>query len=246
MVCIKRVIDPNVRIRVKPDGSGIDLEGLKMGINPFDDIALEEALRMRERGDAVEVIAVSLGIDEVQQQLRAALAMGADRAILIRCQPEPPPLAVAQALLSVVKRENPDIVLLGKQAIDNDNGQTGPILAALWGRPQATFASAISIKGDSLEVVREVDLGLETLEIDLPAILTVDLRLNEPRHARLPDIIKAKKKPIEILAFETLGIRIPSQINIVSISSPTARAKGVMVKDAAELVGALRNRGLLA
>ena len=193
LVGLKRVVDYNVRVRVKGDGSGVETEGVKMSINPFDEIALEEALRIKERGEANEIVVVSIGSGEAQQQLRTGLAMGADRAILVETSEMPDPLSCARALLEIVNRENPELVILGKQAIDNDNAQTGPMLAALWGRPQATFASKLEFNGDSVRVTREVDAGLDVIEVDLPAVVTADLRLNEPRYVKLPDIMKAKK-----------------------------------------------------
>jgi electron transfer flavoprotein beta subunit len=248
LVGIKRVVDFAVRIRLKPDGSGIVTDGVKMSINPFDEIALEEALRMRERGDAEEVIAISIGSGDAQQQLRTALAMGADRAILV----ETPaghgavePLAAAAVLLKLVAREQPMLVILGKQAIDDDNSQTGQILAALWDRPQATFASKIELHGAVARVTREVDAGLETLEVDLPAVLTTDLRLNEPRFVKLPDIVKAKKKLLDVLPLASLGVATAPATTVVRFEPPPQRQKGVMVKDAAELVAALHAKGLV-
>jgi electron transfer flavoprotein beta subunit len=249
LVGIKRVVDYNVRIRLKPDGSGIITDGVKMSINPFDEIALEEALRIRERGGAEEVIAVSIGSSDAQQQLRTALAMGADRAILVETPTGPQgavePLAAAAVLLKLVEREQPMLVILGKQAIDDDNSQTGQILAALWDRPQATFASKIELTGDVARVTREVDAGLETLQVDLPAVLTTDLRLNEPRYVKLPDIMKAKKKPLEMLPLASLGVPTAAKTRVVRFDPPPQRQKGVMVKDAAELVAALHAKGLV-
>ncbi|MEM8546999.1 MAG: electron transfer flavoprotein subunit beta/FixA family protein, partial [Pseudomonadota bacterium] len=193
MVGLKRVVDYNVRVRVKSDGSGVETDGVKMSINPFDEIALEEALRIRERGEATEVIVVSIGPGDAQQQLRTGLAMGADRAILLETDTAVDPLAAAEAMKKLIDEESPELVLLGKQAIDNDNNQTGQMLAALWDRPQATFASEITLSDGKATVTREVDAGLETIEVDLPAVVTVDLRLNEPRYVKLPDIMKAKK-----------------------------------------------------
>lgn len=248
LVGIKRVVDYNVRIRLKPDGTGIVTDGVKMSINPFDEIALEEALRMRERGAAEEVIAVSIGTSDAQQQLRTALAMGADRGILV----EAPgggtplePLAAANVLLKLVEREQPMLVILGKQAIDDDNSQTGQILAALWDRPQATFASKVELTGDTARVTREVDAGLETLEVDLPAVLTTDLRLNEPRYVKLPDIMKAKKKPLETLTLAALGVEQRQRLKLARFEPPPQRHKGVKVKDAAELVATLKSKGVL-
>jgi electron transfer flavoprotein beta subunit len=246
LVGIKRVVDYNVRIRLKPDGSGIVTDGVKMSINPFDEIALEEALRIRERGGADEVIAISIGTGEAQQQLRTALAMGADRAILVESADGAlEPLAVATVLLKLVLREQPMLVILGKQAIDDDNSQTGQILAALWERPQATFASKVELLGETARVTREVDAGLETLEVDLPAVLTTDLRLNEPRYVKLPDIMKAKKKPLEVLPLASLEVTHSRQTTVVRFDPPPQRQKGVMVKDAAELVAALHAKGLV-
>ncbi|HTC54407.1 MAG TPA: electron transfer flavoprotein subunit beta/FixA family protein [Steroidobacteraceae bacterium] len=249
LVGIKRVVDYNVRIRLKPDGSGIVTDGVKMSINPFDEIALEEALRIRERGAAEEVIAISIGSAEAQQQLRTALAMGADRAILVEtaggAEGALEPLAAAAVLLKLVQREQPMLVILGKQAIDDDNSQTGQILAALWDRPQATFASKIELQGELARVTREVDAGLETLEVDLPAVLTTDLRLNEPRYVKLPDIMKAKKKPLEVLPLASLGVPTAARTKVVRFDPPPQRQKGIMVKDAQELVAALHGKGLV-
>jgi electron transfer flavoprotein beta subunit len=230
---------------VRPDGSGVVTDGVKMSANPFDSIALEEALRLRERGEADEVVAVSAGPNEAQQQLRDALAMGADRAILVKSDVALEPPAVARILLALAQRESPRIVLLGKQAIDDDCNQTGQMLAALWERPQATFASKVEIQGDIARVTREVDAGLETLEVDLPAVVTADLRLNEPRYIKLPDIMKAKKKPLEVLELASLGVDPAPLVKVLRYESPPQRQKGVMVKDAAELVAALKQKGLL-
>jgi len=245
LVGLKRVVDYNVRVRVRSDGSGVETDGVKMSINPFDEIALEEALRIKEAGGASEVVIVSIGTPESQQQLRTGLAMGADRAILVSCGEPPDALSCARVLYSIVQRENPGLVILGKQAIDDDNSQTGPMLAALWDRPQATFASKMEVNGDKATVRREVDIGIETLEIDLPGVITVDLRLNEPRYVKLPDIMKAKKKPLEELAFADLGIEAPPTITYKAYAPPAARAKGVMVDDVATLVATLREKGLV-
>lgn len=245
LVGIKRVVDYNVRVRVKPDGSGVVLDSVKMSVNPFDEIALEQALRIKEAGGADEVVAVSVGPDDAQQQLRTALAMGADRAILVKAAGPFEPLGVAQLLLALVQRENPQLVLLGKQGIDDDHGQTGQLLAALWGRPQATFASRIVLQGSTLEVTREVDAGLEVIQVDLPAVVTADLRLNEPRYVKLPDIMKAKKKPLDVLDVAGLGVTPTQSLRVVATEPPTPRSKGVMVKDVGELVDALRAKGLL-
>jgi electron transfer flavoprotein beta subunit len=245
MVCIKRVIDYNVRIRVKTDGSGVITDGVKMSINPFDEIALEEALRIRERGAASEVLAVSIGPADTQQQLRTALAMGADRAVLVQSDGVVEPLTAARVFLKLVEKESPTLVILGKQAIDDDNNQTGQMLAALWNRPQATFASKVELAGNAARVTREVDAGLETLEVDLPAVLTTDLRLNEPRYVKLPDIMKAKKKPLDTLSFADLGVVPTAAIKLVRTEPPPQRQKGTMVKTVEELVVALRSKGLV-
>jgi len=245
LVGIKRVVDYNVRIRVLPDGSGVDKDGVKMSVNPFDEIALEEALRIREAGQAEEVIVVSAGGDECQQQLRTGLAMGADRAIQIQTTESLQPLSVARAFLEIVKRENPGLVILGKQAIDDDNSQTAQMLAALWERPQATFASKLKIEGQSATVTREVDAGLETVEIDLPAVVSVDLRLNEPRFVKLPDIMKAKRKPLDVVPLGELGVSAESGLSVSHFAPPPQRGKGIMVENAAQLVQELKNRGLI-
>ncbi len=245
LVGIKRVVDYNVRIRVKPDGSGVDTDGVKMSINPFDEIALEEALRIKEAGKAEEVIVVSIGGDECQQQLRTGLAMGADRAIQIQTDQALQPLAAAKALLKIVQQEQPGLVLLGKQAIDDDNNQTGQMLAALWGRPQATFASQVVLEDGTATVTREVDAGLETIAVDLPAVVTSDLRLNEPRFVKLPEIMKAKRKPLDVQPLADLGIESGHQLSVTRHAPPAQRARGVMVESAAELVSELKNRGLL-
>ena len=245
LVGLKRVVDYNVRVRVKSDGTGVETDGVKMSINPFDEIALEEALRIKERGAASEVIVVSIGPGEAQQQLRTGLAMGADRAILIRTDGPTDALSRARALLAIVNRENPGLVILGKQAIDDDNSQTGQMLAALWNRPQATFASKLELNGDSARVVREVDVGLETIEIDLPAVITTDLRLNEPRYVKLPDIMKAKKKPLDEIALADLGITAGPALQATLFEPPAERQKGVMVDDVAGLIAALKDKGLL-
>ena len=244
LVGIKRVVDYNVRVRVKPDGSGVVTDGVKMSINPFDEIALEEALRMRERGEATEVIVVSIGADDCQQQLRTALAMGADRAILVKSEQAVEPLTAARLFLALTERESPQLVIVGKQAIDDDSSQTGQMLAALWRRPQATFASKLTLQGSVATVTREVDAGLETIEVDLPAVITTDLRLNEPRYVKLPDIMKAKKKPLDVLSPAELGVEPVSHLTAVKTAPPPLRQKGVMVKDAAELVAALKQKGL--
>ena len=245
LVGIKRVVDFNVRIRVKPDGTGVVTDGVKMSINPFDEIALEEALRIKERGGAEEVIAVSIGPADAQQQLRTALAMGADRAVHVQSDSGVDPGTAARALLKLLEREQPFAVILGKQAIDDDNNQTGQMLAALWKRPQATFASKIELSADKARVTREVDAGLETIEVDLPAVITSDLRLNEPRYVKLPDIMKAKKKQLDTIAIADLGVDAAAQFKTTNYAPPAARSKGIMVKDVAELVAALKQKGLL-
>lgn len=245
LVCLKRVVDYNVRIRVEADGSGIALEGVKMALNPFDEIALEEALRIKERGQADEVVAVSIGVTECQQQLRTGLAMGADRAILVETTTALEPLGAARVLKALVDREKPDLVLLGKQAIDDDNNQTGQMLAALWGRPQATFASKIVLGDGIMTVTREVDAGLEVIEVDLPAVITADLRLNEPRYVKLPDIMKARKKALELIPLQELSIGIEPQFTVRRTAPPPVRQKGIIVKDVAELVQTLTDKGLL-
>ena len=245
MVAVKRVVDYNVRVRVKPDGSGVVTDGVKMSINPFDEIALEEALRIRERGEAEEVIVVSIGGSDCQQQLRTGLAMGADRAILVETGDRLEPLAAAQALLKLIERESPELVILGKQAIDDDNSQTGQMLAALWDRPQATFASKLELADGKATVTREVDAGLEVIEVDLPAVVTTDLRLNEPRYVKLPDIMKAKKKPLDTVPLADLGVATDAQFKITNYAPPEQRQKGIMVEDVAGLVKALKDKGLV-
>jgi electron transfer flavoprotein beta subunit len=245
MVCLKRVIDYNVRVRVKPDGTGVVTDGVKMSINPFDEIALEEALRIKERGEADEVIAVSIGPADAQQQLRTGLAMGADRALLVTTDAPVEPLAAARVIVKLLERESCDLVIVGKQAIDDDNNQTGQMIAALWNRPQATSASKIELAGGKATVTREVDAGLEKIEVDLPAVFTADLRLNEPRYVKLPDIMKAKKKPLETIAIADLGVDTGAAFKTVRVEPPEQRQKGIMVKDTAELVAALKEKGLI-
>lgn len=245
LVGLKRVVDYNVRVRVKGDGSGVETDGVKMSINPFDEIALEEALRMKEKGAADEVIVVSVGSSDSQQQLRTGLAMGADRAILVETDVSVDTLSCARALLEIVNREDPFLVILGKQAIDDDNIQTGQMLATLWDRPQASFASQLDIDGDVLHVVREIDIGLEKIEVDLPAVATADLRLNEPRYVKLPDIMKAKKKPLDTIAFSDLAVEPGPQIKEVLFEPPSEREKGIMVDDVQGLIAALKDKGLV-
>jgi len=245
LVSIKRVVDYNVRIRVKPDGTGVITDGVKMSVNPFDEIALEEALRIKEKGLAEEIVAVSIGPADCQQQLRTALAMGADRAVHVQTDAAIEPGSAAKLMLKLIEREQPMLAILGKQAIDDDCNQTGQMLAALWGRPQATFASKVEISGDKAQVTREVDAGLEVLEVDLPAVITTDLRLNEPRYVKLPDIMKAKKKPLETVEQSALGVSPVERLKAVKFDPPSQRSKGVMVKDVGELFAALRGKGLV-
>jgi electron transfer flavoprotein beta subunit len=244
LVAYKRVVDYNVRIQVRPDGSGVVTEGVKLSANPFDDIALEEALRLRDKGVATEVIVATIGPADCQAHLRNGLAMGANRAIHVVSDQPVQPLTAARVLLKLVEKEQPGIVLLGKQAIDDDASQTGQMLATFWGRPQATFASKVEISGDTARVTREVDAGLETLEVDLPAVITTDLRLNEPRFIKLPDIMKAKSKPMETLQIADLGVATDHMLSTTHFAPPSKRSKGVMVKDVAELVSALKAKGL--
>jgi electron transfer flavoprotein beta subunit len=245
LVCLKRVVDYNVRVRVKPDGSGIVTDGVKMSINPFDEIALEEALRIRERGDAQEIVVASIGSVDCQQQLRTGLAFGADRALLVLHEVALEPLTTARALLAIVERETPDLVLMGKQAIDGDNNQTGQMLAALWQRPQATFASRIALDAGWATVTREVDAGLETLAVELPCVITTDLRLNEPRYVKLPDIMKAKRKPLLTMTLSELGVEPEVQFRIIHTEAPAPRGRGRKLGSVAELVDALDQAGLL-
>ena len=245
LVGYKRVVDYNVRIQVKPDGSGVVTDGVKLSPNPFDDIALEEALRLRDKGIATEVVVATIAPADAQPHLRNGLAMGANRAIHVVADGPVQPLTAARALLKLVEKEQPDLVILGKQAIDDDANQTGQMLATLWGRPQATFASKLDVEAGKATVVREVDAGLETLEVDLPAVVTTDLRLNEPRFIKLPDIMKAKSKPLETIAFSDLGVDANDSLKTTHYAAPAKRSRGVMVKDAAELVAALKQKGLL-
>ena len=245
LVAYKRVVDYNVRVQVKPDGSGVVTEGVKLSANPFDDIALEEALRLREKGIATDVIVATIGPADAQAHIRNGLAMGANRAIHVVTTDAVQPLTAARVLQKLVEKEQPGIVLLGKQAIDDDCNQTGQMLAALWDRPQATFASKIEVNGNVARVTREVDAGLETIEVDLPAVITTDLRLNEPRFIKLPDIMKAKSKPIETLQLADLGVESGDHLKTTRYAPPAKRSKGVMVKDVGELVAALKSKGLL-
>lgn len=241
LVAIKRVIDYNVRVRVREDHSDVDLTHAKMAMNPFCEIALEEAVRLKEQGIADEVVVVSIGDRSVHEQLRTAMALGADRAIHIASDTPVDSLGAARVLAEVARREVPELILLGKQSIDSDNSQTGPMLAALTGRPQGTFASKIAFDGDALTVTREIDGGLETLAMTLPAVVTVDLRLNEPRYARLPAIMKAKKRPIEHLSVEELGVDIVPRQEVVSVRLPDERQPGIRVGSVDELIDRLRN-----
>ena len=241
LVPVKRVIDSNVKVRVKSDGSGVDLANVKMSMNPFCEIAVEEAVRIKEQGGASEVVAVSIGNAKAQDTLRTALAMGADRAILVKTDETVEPLGVAKVLKAVVEDEKPDLIILGKQAIDDDCNQTGQMLAGLLGLPQGTFASKIELDGDKVKVTREVDGGLETVELTTPAVITTDLRLNEPRYASLPNIMKAKKKPIDETSPETLGVDITPRLKVLSVEEPKAREAGITVDDVATLVDKLKN-----
>ena len=241
LVPVKRVIDYNVKIRVKADQTGVETANVKMSMNPFDEIAVEEAIRLREAGTANEVIAVSVGPQQCQETIRTALAMGADRGILVQTDDEAQPLAVAKLLKAVADKEGPDLVILGKQAIDDDSNQTGQMLAALLGWSQATFASKIEIDGGSANVIREVDGGLETLKVTMPCIVTTDLRLNEPRYASLPNIMKAKKKPIDQMVPADLGVDITPRLTTLKVVEPAKREAGVMVEDVAQLVDKLKN-----
>ncbi|MFB0611821.1 electron transfer flavoprotein subunit beta/FixA family protein [Aurantiacibacter poecillastricola] len=244
LVPVKRVIDYNVKPRVKADGSGVDLANVKMSMNPFDEIAVEEALKLKEAGKAEEVVAVSIGPAKAQETLRTALAMGADRAILVETDDAVEPLAVAKILKAVAEEEEPGIVMLGKQAIDDDSNQTGQMLAALMDRPQGTFASKVEIEGDSVSVTREVDGGLETVKLTLPAIITTDLRLNEPRYATLPNIMKAKKKPLDTKTPADYGVDTAARLTTTNVSEPPVRQAGEIVEDVDALVAKLKSMGV--
>jgi electron transfer flavoprotein beta subunit len=241
LVAVKRVVDYNVKVRVKADNSGVDLANVKMSLNPFCEIAVEEAVRLKEKGIATEVVVVSIGPAAAQEQLRTALALGADRAILIDSAEELSPLAVAKLLKAVADNEQPQLIILGKQAIDNDNNQTGQMLGALTGFAQGTFASKVELSGTKLTVTREIDSGLQTLELTLPAIVTTDLRLNEPRYASLPNIMKAKKKPLETVTAQALGVTVSSTVEVLKVEAPATRQAGIKVKSVAELVDKLKN-----
>ncbi len=240
LVAVKRVVDYNIKVRIKADGSDVDIEGVKMGINPFDENALEEALRLKEKGIATEVVAVSLGTSVNQDVLRHSLAMGADRAILIEAGTDLQPLAVAKLLKSLVAREQPDLILLGKQAIDDDAGQTGQMLAALLDYSQGTFASTLKIEGNEALVTREVDGGTETIILALPAVITADLRLNEPRFVKLPNLMMARKKPIETINAAELGVNVEARLKLIQVSEPAARKAGIKVGSVEELLNKLR------
>jgi electron transfer flavoprotein beta subunit len=245
LVSVKRVADYNVKVRPKADGSGVELANVKMSMNPFDEIAVEEAVRLKEKGEVTEVVVVSCGASQCQETLRVALAMGADRAILVETAVELQPLAVAKLLHALVGREAPQLIVLGKQGIDDDSNQTGQMLAALGGLPQATFASRLSIDGGQIQVMREVDGGLETLLLTLPAVVTTDLRLNEPRYATLPNIMKAKKKPLETLTPEMLGVEVTPRIKTLRVTVPAERAVGIKVPDVQTLVEKLNEINVL-
>ncbi len=244
LVPVKRVIDYNVRPRVKADGSGVDLANVKMSMNPFDEIAVEEAIRLKEKGAAEEIVAVSIGPAKAQETLRTALAMGADRAILVQTDDEVEPLAVAKILKAIADEEQPGIVMLGKQAIDDDSNQTGQMLAALMDRPQGTFASKVEVEGDAVKVTREVDGGLETESLKLPAVITTDLRLNEPRYASLPNIMKAKSKPLDTKSPADYGVDTTPRLTVTNVSEPPVRQAGVKVESVDELVAKLKALGV--
>ncbi|HSG60377.1 MAG TPA: electron transfer flavoprotein subunit beta/FixA family protein [Pseudomonadales bacterium] len=241
LVTVKRVVDYNVKVRAKSDGSGPDLNNVKMSINPFCEIAVEEAVRLKEKGVATEVVVVSVGDKGCQEQLRTALALGADRAIQVDAGTDLQPLAIAKLLKAVCDKEQPNLVIMGKQSIDGDNNQTGQMLGALSGMPQGTFASVVEASGDSVNVTREVDGGLQTVALKLPAIVTTDLRLNEPRYASLPNIMKAKKKPLDVMTAEELGVSVASNITLVKVEPPAERSAGIKVDSVATLVDKLKN-----
>jgi len=245
LVPVKRVVDYNVKVRVKSDQTGVELANVKMSMNPFDEISVEEALRLREAGTATEVIIVSVGPQQAQETIRTALAMGADRGILVKTDEAVEPLAVAKALKAIVDEEQPGLVILGKQAIDNDMNQTGQMLAALLGWPQGTFASKIELDGDKINVTREIDGGLQTVRLNAPAIVTCDLRLNEPRYASLPNIMKAKKKPIVEKSPEDLGVDFTPRLEVLKVTEPAERQAGIKVESAAELVAKLKEAGVI-
>jgi electron transfer flavoprotein beta subunit len=237
---VKRVVDYNVKIRVKPDGSGVELANIKMSMNPFDEIAVEEAVRLKEQGKATEIVAVSIGPQQAGETIRTALAMGADRGILVKTDATVEPLGVAKILAKVVEQEKPDLIIMGKQAIDDDSNQTGQMLAALLGWPQGTFAFKVNVTEGSIDVTREVDGGLQTVGLKLPAVVTTDLRLNEPRYASLPNIMKAKKKPLDETSPETLGVDVSPRLKVIKTTEPGGRKAGVKVGSVAELVQKLK------
>ena len=241
LVPVKRVVDYNVKVRVNSDGTGVDIANVKMSMNPFDEIAVEEAVRLKEKGVVTEVIAVSCGVDKCQETLRTAMAIGADRGILVETDAELQPLAVAKLLKALVDKEQPGLIILGKQAIDDDSNQTGQMLAALCDLPQATFASKVEVAGDKVSVTREVDGGLETVQLSLPAVVTTDLRLNEPRYVTLPNIMKAKKKPLDTVTPADLGVDVAPRIKTLKVSEPPKRSAGIKVPDVATLVDKLKN-----
>jgi electron transfer flavoprotein beta subunit len=241
MVTVKRVIDPYVKVRVKSDGSGVETANIKMTMNPFCEIAVEQAVRMKEAGLVTEIVAVSIGVQQCQETLRTAMAMGADRGILVETTAEVQPLAVAKVLKAVIEKEQPKLVIMGKQAIDDDSNQSGQMLAALMNWPQATFISKIDVAGDNADVTREIDGGLEKLTIKLPAVVTTDLRLNEPRYVTLPNIMKAKKKPLEVLKPDALGVDVTPRLKTLKVEEPPKRSAGVKVADVKELVAKLKN-----
>jgi electron transfer flavoprotein beta subunit len=241
LVPVKRVVDANVRVRVKADGSAVDIANVKLSMNPFDEIAVEEAVRLKEAGAATEVVVVSCGVQACQETLRTAMAIGADRAILVETEAELQPLAVAKLLKALVDKEQPQLVMLGKQAIDDDANQVGQMLAALLGLPQATFASKVVMEAGKATVTREIDGGLETIEVDLPAVITADLRLNTPRYATLPNIMKAKKKPLDVMTPDALGVDVTPRLTTLKLAEPAKREAGIRVADAAELVDKLKN-----
>lgn len=241
LVAVKRVVDFNVKVRVKPDDSGVDLNNVKMAMNPFCEIAVEEAVRLKEKGIASEIVVATIGPSAAQEQVRTALALGADSGILIETSDEVSSLVVAKLLKAIIDKEQPQLVIIGKQAIDTDNNQTGQMLGALTGYPQGTFASKVELTGDKVNVTREIDGGLQTVALSLPAIVTTDLRLNEPRYASLPSIMKAKKKPLEIITPESLGVSTASTVTTVKVESPATRTAGIKVKSVAELVEKLKN-----
>jgi electron transfer flavoprotein beta subunit len=241
MVAVKRVVDPNIKVRVKADGTGVETANVKMAMNPFCEIAVEQAIRMKEAGTVTEIVVVSIGLPQCQETLRTALAMGADRAILVETDVEVQPLAVAKVLKAIVAKENPGLVIMGKQAIDDDCNQSGQMLAALLNWPQAAFVSKFEPAGDHAEVTREIDGGLEKLTIKLPAVVTADLRLNEPRYVTLPNIMKAKKKPLEVIKPDALGVDVAPRLKTLKVQEPSKRGAGVKVADVAELIDKLRN-----